>query len=187
MKLPQLFSILGTGNTRGVNLKTFWMEIGCYIIGLSYGYVHGYHLTTYMEYIFLTVQNVAIIFLVMYYDRKWTLENWLYTLICVVYIAISSLNLLPHPLLSVLLSLTLPLAVVSKLEQIRTLYRIKSRGGVSVLTWSLAAYGCVARLFTVYVEVGDLQILLNFLLSAILNSTVVFMCLYYGDNLVKKK
>lgn len=78
---------------------------------------------------------------------------------------------------------TLPLAAASKLAQVMELYRIKTQGDVSKLTWSLAAYGCAgkkkpftrqtviphahtciiylllitARLFTIVVEVKDIQ------------------------------
>ncbi len=37
---------------------------------------------------------------------------------------------------------TLPLAVGSKLTQVKELYRIKAQGDVSALMWGLAAYGC---------------------------------------------
>jgi hypothetical protein len=40
---------------------------------------------------------------------------------------------------------TLPLAAASKLTQVMELYRIKSQGDVSKLTWSLAAYGCAGE------------------------------------------
>lgn len=40
---------------------------------------------------------------------------------------------------------TLPLAVASKLTQVMELYRIKTQGDVSKLTWSLAAYGCAGE------------------------------------------
>lgn len=40
---------------------------------------------------------------------------------------------------------TLPLAAASKLTQVMELYRIKTQGDVSKLTWSLAAYGCAGE------------------------------------------
>lgn len=116
-----------------------------------------------------------------YYGNKWTLENAVYMLVSLFFIAAFYFRVLPHALLSLLLSLTLPLSATSKLAQMYTIYQIKSRGNVSVVTWSLASYGCLARLFTLYVEVGDMQILLNFFVSFILNSLVVIMCLYYGS------
>lgn len=181
MKLPQVIAILTSRSTKGVNLKTNWMEIGSYLIGFSYGYTHDYHFSTYFEAALLAIQSAAIIFLVIYYDNKWTAENLVIALVYLVFIAASYLRIVPHFLLSLLLFLTLPLAVTSKLAQISTIYQMKSKGNVSVLTWSLASYGCLARLYTVYVEVGDLQILLNFFVSFILNSGVVIACLYYGN------
>ena len=72
---------------------------------------------------------------------------------------------------------TLPLSVTSKLFQIFELYQLKSAGNVSMLMWTLSAYGCAgehgaahvcvlhtyylqlclssARLVTVLVEVKD--------------------------------
>ena len=175
MKLPQVFAILQAGNSTGLNVKAYWMDLTACLIGFSYGYAHGYHLTTYMEAGLIAIQVSIIIFLVILYDRKWTLENGLYTLLCAVYIVISSLKLLPHPLFSVLLSSTLPLAVLSKLTHIRTLYQIKSRGSVSMLMWLLDTYLCVVRLFTVYVEVGDLLILASFFIALIQDLTIIFM------------
>lgn len=187
MKLPQVLALCTSGSTEGVNLKTYWLEIGAYLIGFSYGYTHGYHMSIYFESGLLAVQSAIVILLVVYYDSKWTMENAIYTLICLGFIVTTYFKLLPYTLLSILLSSTLPLAVASKVAQIMTVYQIKSRGNVSILTWSLATYGCFARLFTVYVELGDLQILFNFFVSLILNGVVVILCLYYGDGNQKKK
>ena len=180
MKLPQVLAILRTGRTEGVNLRTYWMEIGAYLIGFFYGYTYGYHLSTYMEAGLLAVQSACIIFLVMYYEGKWTLENALYSVVIGSFVTSSFFRLVPLPFLKILLSLTLPLTAGSKLAQIGTVYRLKSKGNVSVLAWSLAAYGCFARLFTTFVEVGDVLIFLKFLMAAGLNSTVVALCLFYS-------
>lgn len=186
MKLPQVMALLFSKNTKGMNLGTNWMELGTYLIGFSYGYTHGYHISIYGDAGLLAFQSAIVIFLIIYYDKKWTLENAIHTLVSLSFIAAFYLRVLPHPFLSLLLSLTLPLSVVSKLAQISTIYKIKSKGNVSVLTWLLATYGCLARLFTVYVEVDDMQIMLNFLVSFVLNSLVVIMCLYYGSGIEKE-
>lgn len=185
LKFPQVIAIVKERNTDGINLKAYWMEIAAYLIGFFYGYSHDYHISVYVESGLLAFQSAVIIFLVIWYDSSWTVENAIYAILGTSFIVTSLFRLVPHSLLSVLLSLTLPLAAGSKLAQIRAIYEIKSRGNVSILTWSLATYGCFARLFTIVVEVGDLLILFNFFVSAVLNSIVVMMCVYYGDN--KKK
>ncbi len=181
MKLPQVLSIFLSGDTKGVNLMTYMLEVSSYLIGFFYGYAHNYHVTIYLESGFLAIQSGIIIILIVYYKRQWTAANGLYAIFTGSFIALSLLDLIPRSLFRILLMCALPISVVSKLMQIKTLYRIKARGTVSVLTWSLSAYGCFARVFTVYVEVADLQILFNFLSSGILNVVVVTMCFYYGN------
>ena len=145
-------------------------------------------MTIYLESGFLAIQSGIIIILIVYYKRQWTAVNGLYAIFTGSFIALSLLDLIPRSLFRILLMCEFPISVVSKLIQIRTLYRIKARGTVSVLTWSLSAYGCFVRVFTVYVEVADhdLQMLFNFLTCGILNAVVATMCLYYG-NAVKDK
>ena len=187
MKLPQVMAILVSGGTKGINLRTYWMEIGTYLIGFSYGYVHGYHISIYAEVGLLAIQSGCIIALVIYYDKRWTLENAVWTLSIATFLGLSLLEIMPLSLLSLSLTLTIPLSVASKLAQIMTIHQLKSRGNVSILTWSLASYGCLARLFTVYVEVKDMQILLSFFLSFVLNTVVVIQCLYFDQKAIKVK
>ena len=44
----------------------------------------------------------------------------------------------------------------------------------------------LARVFTTAVEVGDTMIVLNFLISAILNSIIVVQCVYYSNKINTK-
>ena len=78
MKLPQVFAILQAGNSAGLNVKAYWMDLAACLIRFSYRYAH----TTNMEAGLIAIQVFIIIFLVILYDRKCTLENGLYTLVC---------------------------------------------------------------------------------------------------------
>ncbi len=186
LKLPQVIALLRSKNTKGVDLRACWMSVGGCLIGFSYGYIHGYHITTYMEAGVVAVQTAVIVFLVIYYNEQWTVENGVYTIISLVFITVSYLKLVPHPLLRILLLSTLPLTIFSKWAQINAIYKIKSRGNVSLLTWCLDAYTCFARLFTVYMEVGDLQIFVTILIAFIMNCVVIFLCVFYSDRAQKK-
>ena len=182
MKMPQVKSLYASKSTEGMNFRSIWMEIGSYLIGSSYGYTHGYHLSIYFECVVLAIQSAVILFLVMYREKRWTLENGFYVLLSSVFLTATVMGVVPHSLLSILLSLTLPLAAASKLAQIRTIYHLKTKGNVSILTWGLMTYGCAARLFSIYVEVGDMEILFNYFVSFVLNGLVVIMCIYYDSN-----
>ena len=181
MKLPQISNLLSSRSTEGINLRSYWLEMGAYLIGFLYGYTYGYHISIYAESGLLALQNAVIMSLVIHYNKKWTVENMFYFLVYATFVIASFWKLTPHLVLDVLLFLTLPLSVLSKVGQITAIFQLKSCGNVSVLTWSLATYGCVVRFFTNIVEVGNLQILLNFAVSSILNGIVVAMCLYYGE------
>ena len=181
MKLPQISTIFYSKSSKGVNLSTFWLEIGVYLIGVSYRYGHDFHYTTYLDTGLLVLQSSTIVFLVIYYGSKWTIANGLYAIFATSYAVLAVFKLIPYSVLGVSLFAAVPITIMSKVAQIRTIYQIKSRGKVSILMWSLAAYGCYARLFTFYVEVGDFKMLANYFVSAVLNTAVVAMCLYYGD------
>ena len=187
MKLPQIRSLLSSKSAAGISLRSYWLEISTYFIGFFYGYVNDFHFSVYAESGFLILQDVAIIFLIVKYNRDWTFENLLYAILCVTFVVSSLAGVVPQSLFRLLLSSTLVTGSLSKLGQILSLYRLKSQGDVSVVTWSLVAYGCLARVFTVLVEVGDLQILANYAVSFVLNSTVVALCLYYGKGQKKLK
>ncbi|CAI8045005.1 hypothetical protein GBAR_LOCUS24907 [Geodia barretti] len=75
---------------------------------------------------------------------------------------------------------TVPLLIASRGTQIYSLYRLKSVGDVSISMFVLSSYASAARLFTIAVEVKDLQIFFMFVLSLFLNLTVVVQCFYYG-------
>ena len=186
MKLPQIYALLSSKSAVGISLRSYWFGIGSYLIGFFYGYTNNFHISIYAELGFLSVQDAIIIFLVMNYSRKWTLENLIYIAISIIFVVGSLFGVIPRLLFQFLLSSTLFTSSVSKIMQIVSLYQLKAQGDVSIVTWGLATYGCAVRVFTVLVEVGDLQILLNYCIAVILNATVVALCLYYGTGTIKQ-
>jgi len=181
MKLPQIYSLLSSQSATGINLRSCWLEISTFFIGFFYGYVNHFHYTIYADAGFLIVQSSVVIFLVIKYTKKWTFENLIYAILCIVFAVSSFAGLIPLVVFRILLSSTLVMSSISNIGQILSLYRLKAQGDVSIVTWSLAAYGCLARIFTTLVEVGDLQILVNFIVSFVLCSTIVAQCLYYRN------
>lgn len=187
MQFPQVWAIFITGDTMGVNLRSNWMDVSACLIGFFYGYSYGYPLRTYLEAGLISIQLTSIVLMVIYYKRKWTVENYSYFVVLLAFSLASLLGLVPLFVMTALLSLTLPLSVVSKLLQIRTLYQMKSRGSLSVLTWALILYCCSARLVTVYLEVDDKLLFLNLSVNVLLIIVILALCLYYGDGSEKQK
>ncbi|XP_064383160.1 solute carrier family 66 member 3-like [Halichondria panicea] len=181
MKFPQIIAIFSSKASKGLSARGYWMEIVGYLIGSSYGYFHGFHISTYGEAILLAMQSAVIIAGVVYYGRQWSLENAVYVVLLFLFCIGAVLKVIPANVLYILLLCALPLSAGSKLIQIMKIRSLQSQGDVSKLMWGLAAYGCAARLFTVLVEVKDAQVFLNFLVSLILNTIVVLQCIYYGN------
>lgn len=88
---------------------------------------------------------------------------------------------IPTAILQVLQMSTVPLSVFSKLPQISYNYKARSTGQLSTFAVLAQIAGCVARVFTTFVEVGDPIVLAGFLVALLLNVVLgVQMWLYWG-------
>lgn len=86
---------------------------------------------------------------------------------------------IPLPLLQALLTLTIPLALASKIPQILINYRTSSTGQLSSLLVFSSLLGCLARLFTTLAETGDSTLLLNFGSGSALNGILALQMILY--------
>ncbi len=188
VKLPQIYAIASAKSSAGISLRAYWLEISTYLISLFYGYTNNFHFSVYAESGLLALQDTLLIALVIYYDRKWTsLENISLTLLMAGFVWASLTDLIPQYIHRFLLSTTLVTSTISKLGQILSIYALKSQGEVSMVTWGLSGYGCVVRVLSSLVEVGDYLVVLNFVVASHLNIFVVAQCLYYGKGKKKKE
>ncbi|CAI8045004.1 Mannose-P-dolichol utilization defect 1 protein, partial [Geodia barretti] len=149
-------------------------------IGVAHGYFYDIHVTTYGEAILLALQSYVIVYLSVKYSGDWSLENGAWFVANGAFIAAIVTKSIPAYIISLLLAATVPLLIASRGTQIYSLYRLKSVGDVSISMFVLSSYASAARLFTIAVEVKDLQIFFMFVLSLFLNLTVVVQCFYYG-------
>ncbi|ROL49652.1 PQ-loop repeat-containing protein 3 [Anabarilius grahami] len=74
----------------------------------------------------------------------------------------------------------------SKLAQLQCLWSSKDSRQVSSLTWGLATYTCLARIFTTVVTTGDTQVLIRFVVMTVLNMWVTVTVIYYKPHAVKR-
>lgn len=136
----------------------------------------------YLDKVILAIQSSVIVALSIIYSRHWNLENGVCLTITVLFVVTSILRIVPNIILDTLLVLGIPLSSSSKLLQINGLYRMKSSGDVSLITWLLTTYGCAARVFNTLVELSDITMLAGFMIKLTLNITIVVQILYYGNN-----
>ncbi|KAH9978350.1 hypothetical protein BJV74DRAFT_859709 [Russula compacta] len=68
MKVPQLLLILRAQSARGLSLTAYILETLSYAINLAYSSRNGFPFSTYGENLFLTIQNIFIIFLIILFN-----------------------------------------------------------------------------------------------------------------------
>ena len=205
MKVPQIvlskfqYILLGhssdssavvTGHSaRGLSFPAYVLETMAYAITLAYSFRHLFPFSTYGENLFLTVQNVLITLLIIYFAPTTFLTRHTGTFqkiaITSVFMAATGLALSTMTLdtLALLQITTLPLSVFSKLPQIRQNFRSKSTGQLSTFAVVSQIVGCLARLFTTATEIGDPLVLAGFAVALLLNIILgVQLWLYWGEN-----
>jgi len=193
MKVPQILLIVNGHSARGLSLTAYNLETLSYAITLVYSFRHEFPFSTYGENFFLTIQNILITLLIVYYtpsraltgkgDNKY--QSLLFTLFSTL-ASVVGLYLMPTNVLSLLQITTLPLSLFSKLPQIRQNLRSQSTGQLSAFAVISQIAGCLARLFTTATEVGDSLLSAGFALALILNIVLgVQLWMYWGQGDVK--
>ncbi|KZT00426.1 mannose-P-dolichol utilization defect 1 protein [Laetiporus sulphureus 93-53] len=187
MKVPQLVLIVSARSARGLSLTAYVLETLSYAITLAYSYRNHFPFSTYGENLFLTIQNVIITFLIIYYPssprltrNKPSTHRLGIAILSTLAVAIS-LFYLPTTTLAPLQLATLPLSLFSKFPQIQQNYRTKSTGQLSAFAVISQIGGCLARLFTTATEVGDPLVSAGFALALLLNCVVgAQLWMYWG-------
>ncbi|CAC5399108.1 PQLC3 [Mytilus coruscus] len=168
LKIPQIVSVVKANSTRGLSFSGVILEECAYSIMLTYHFASGYPLMTYLEYTVCVLQDLLLIMLILYYNDQFGLMSviWIF----------------PDFIVNASINLVTPLSVFSKAAQIRTLWEKKDSGHVSLTTYSIAAYGCIARVVTTALQTADVAVLINFISSGSLNLVIVALIIVYRQN-----
>ncbi|KAF9448556.1 mannose-P-dolichol utilization defect 1 protein [Macrolepiota fuliginosa MF-IS2] len=186
MRLPQLFLILNARSARGLSLSSFSLETLAYSINTTYSYRNGFPFSTYGENFFLSLQNAIIVLLIIHYRPSLSYDyskrrQHLLTALLSLLLMVSALSIIPHWMLAFLQAATLPLAVSAKLPQIMQNARAKSTGQLSAFAVGAQIVGCLARLYTTAMEVGDWLVASAFGMALVLNGILgVQLWIYWG-------
>ncbi|KAJ7091956.1 hypothetical protein B0H15DRAFT_906070 [Mycena belliarum] len=181
MKVPQLILIIKAKSARGLSLPAYILETLSYAITLAYASRNAFPFSTYGENLFLTLQNLAITFLIIAYAPKSASKSTPIGPALLALIALPALALVPLSVVAMLQLTTLPLSLFSKLPQIRQNHRAQSTGQLSAFAVGSQVAGCAARLFTTATEVDDVLIAAGFALALALNVVLgVQLWAYWG-------
>ncbi|GAA98450.1 uncharacterized protein L969DRAFT_47599 [Mixia osmundae IAM 14324] len=197
VKLPQIIKIVRSKSARGISLTSFLLDTAGLLIVLAYNVRLGFPFSTWGENLFLFVQNFIIISLILGYSARQGLHPkapvssshskttrvlpfWV-GMALVTYLFMDNTPLIPTKILRGLLTLTIPLAISSKLPQIVTNAKNGSTGQLSSFLVFNSFAGCVARLFTTQTETGDATLWWGFLVAALANGILALQMLYYWN------
>ncbi|CAL1712124.1 unnamed protein product [Somion occarium] len=188
MKVPQLLLIVSAKSAKGLSLPAYVLETLSYAITLAYSYRNGFPFSTYGENLFLTLQNIIITLLIIYYPTSRLTRNAsvgprLALATVATAVTGAALYYIPPSTLAALQVATIPLSLFSKIPQIRQNYRAQSTGQLSAFAVISQIAGCLARLFTTAAEVGDSIITAGFALALLLNIVLgIQMYIYWGKD-----
>ncbi|CAH6721425.1 hypothetical protein CLIB1444_06S01882 [[Candida] jaroonii] len=207
IKIPQIKKILNPKLledrikvSQGLSLNGISLETFNYLIHVLYNRNNGNSFLGYGEVACLGVQNVVIMLLINYYEKRATLENTtlsdkqkiresLGALVnpigIIVAIVVLFDKILPHSVINGLQVLNIPLSIISKLPQIQRNYYLKSTKHLSNITVTANVLGSLSRVFTTVQDFNklgrDYVLLTGYSVSFILNSVVAGQCYYYSQ------
>ena len=182
VKIPQILKIINSGSGEGVSVASYILETASFLITLGYNVRSGFPFSTYGETVFIAIQNVFITLLVLHYSRKTAFAGLVVLALSAGLYALFSTEGVSFKTLQYLQTMTIPIALGSKIPQIMTIARNKSTGQLSAFAVFNYLIGSLARIYTTLTEVDDPLIFWGFMLSTILNAVLVVQMIYYWNS-----
>ncbi|XP_062295709.1 solute carrier family 66 member 3 [Scomber scombrus] len=175
LKFPQIFVLMRAKAAGGVSFNSLLLELVGYIVFVTYQMYYDYPPPTYLEYPILIAQDVVLLILVLRYSGKLR-----YSLIyAIVFIGGWRILTVEKWIIDLAMSLCTFISAGSKFAQLQCLWKSKDAGQVSALSWGMATYTCMARIYTTTVTTGDTQVLVRFIAMTLLNLWVLLTVIYY--------
>lgn len=181
LKIPQIIELYKSKSSKGISIWGNFLDLICFITGLGYGYSLSYPIHAYAENIFLTIQEISLIYLAILYGKVTDMVTLTTFVLLVAFYLGTILSLVPVVVFQTLMAVILLVVVVGKVIQIRSVVLIKSAGSVSVISWAIGAYICITRVFTTLVLTpNDVQVMVNYTVGIPLHIIMLMLLFYYG-------
>ncbi|XP_038216858.1 uncharacterized protein LOC119835871 [Zerene cesonia] len=184
-KVPQISNLQNRrpSEIKAVSAHGIIMEIVGYTIMSMYNYKNDYNVLTYLEYPAILVQAYFMLFYVL---RAKNQHNSMIippvTVLYAVSIILFMTEVIPKEVLNFIVPICTPLSGFAKVCYIISIVQTKNAEAVSWETWAMSVLTNGARLFCVYVDSGDMNLLLNYFVSVILSAGVLATAIYFQLN-----
>ncbi|XP_076015490.1 solute carrier family 66 member 3 [Genypterus blacodes] len=182
LKFPQIFAMMRAKSSAGISLNSLLLELTGFIVFVSYQMYYDYPPPTYLEYPMLIAQDAFLLILILHYNGSLQ-QSLIYALL---FVGGWRLLTVQRWIIDFAMSICLLISAASKFAQLQCLWRSKDSGQVSALTWAMATYTCMARIYTTAVTTGDMLVLVRFVVITLLNLWVLLTVLYYRRRSSKK-
>jgi mannose-P-dolichol utilization defect protein 1 len=179
VKLPQVIKMMGARSGKGISLSSVILELAAISATVAYSVAKSFPFSAWGEGLFLCLQTAAVGFLTLFYETSSSSAISFGVGYSAIMVALLG-GFAPLHLITTLQALNIPIVVVSKFLQISTNYRSSSTGQLSAITVGLLFLGCVVRIATSWIETGDMLTVVNYVVSTLLNGTILGQILYYG-------
>ncbi|KAF3844566.1 hypothetical protein F7725_007729 [Dissostichus mawsoni] len=175
LKFPQIFALMRAKSSAGVSFNSLLLELLGYIVFVTYQMYYDYPPPTYLEYPILIAQDAILLLLILHYNGSLK-QSLLYTLL---FVGGWRLLTLEKWIIDSAMSLCTFISAASNFAQLQCMWKSKDAGQVSALSWAMATFTCIARIYTTTVTTGDMQVLVRFVVMTLLNMWVLLTVLYY--------
>ncbi|KAI7869710.1 hypothetical protein BDF14DRAFT_1779821 [Spinellus fusiger] len=180
VKVPQILTILSKKSSEGLSLASFFIETMAYCIALAYNVRQHNPFSTFGEVVFMTLQDIAITVLILYYTQQRGLAVVTGLGFFFILYSLSS-PWMPSWWMSGLYATTIPLSLASKVPQIYANWQNTSTGQLSVFAVLNYFAGSTARVFTTWTELEDPLMLGGNVLASLLNAVLVLQVILYWN------
>mmetsp|Transcript_10873 Transcript_10873/g.20049 ORF Transcript_10873/g.20049 Transcript_10873/m.20049 type:complete len:407 (-) Transcript_10873:407-1627(-) len=186
-------------SAKGLAVETWWLKLSSYTCSDVYCFTRGYPLSTYVETVIIAVEAAVILVLVEFFQSgralfwklpssKTTQQQLLpspnrFTFGVLLYLLITTwgLTVAPPQVIAAGQLGAAALNTAALVPQFLLNYKGQTKGDYSPTTATLAATGCLIRLFTVaQLADSDPVLLFSFGVAFILNTALLLQILYYG-------
>ena len=187
VKLPQIIGLLKSQSGEGVLASMYYAENillmtnGCYAIHL------GSPFSVYGENFLILAQNVIIIGLLWKFQKDISITTKLLVLLVEgsLFTFLFTDIIVPEQFWGYLMNAQLIILAYSRIPQILLNFKEGSTGQLAFITFFLNTAGNTARLFTMFKEANDKLLMLNVMVSFVLNFTITAQIIILGGG--KKK
>ncbi|KAH3683078.1 hypothetical protein WICPIJ_005951 [Wickerhamomyces pijperi] len=190
VKLPQILAILRSGSADGLSFVSTLLDTISYLITVAYNFRSGNDFITFGETAFVSVQNVIILCMILWYTGKTRYINGFIGLIaCFAYLLMGNPAnefVFSNYQISQLVQAVVPLSIFAKLPQIISNFKNQSTGALSITSIGAGLLGTFARLATLLSQgVSDQVILIGCAVSIALNSIIFLQIAIFGNKAAK--